>query len=127
MSKNTFTNHAVSEQELVQAIQRLNLPYLTCGATTAVSQLLRAGILELREGLTVERLPLEISEKESSKILACLAFQFVSFVLHAPRARLRRLVCCFLSVANHCSGAIPCHDHGMFVAFCGVKRRYVPE
>ena len=50
MSKNTFTNHAVSEQELVQAIQRLNLPYLTCGATMAVSQLFRAGILELREG-----------------------------------------------------------------------------
>ena len=43
-------NHAVSEQELVQAIQRLNLPYLTCGATTAVSQLFCSGILELREG-----------------------------------------------------------------------------
>ena len=44
-------NHAVSEQELVQAIQRLNLPYMKCGATTAVSQLFRAGTLELREGL----------------------------------------------------------------------------
>ena len=50
-------NHAVSEQELVQAIQRLNLPYLTCGATTAVSQLFRAGILELREGLCCWKAP----------------------------------------------------------------------
>ena len=69
----------------------------------------------------VEGLPLEVSEKESSKILACLAFQFVFFVLHAPRARLRRLVCCFLSVANHCSGATPCHNHCMFVALCVKK------
>ena len=72
------------------------------------------------KAFAVERLPLEVSEKESSKILACLAFQFVLFVLHAPRARLRRLVCCFLSVANHCSGAIPCHNHCMFVALCAV-------
>ena len=43
-------NHAVSEQELVQAIQGFNLPYLTCGATTAVRQLFCSGILELREG-----------------------------------------------------------------------------
>ena len=71
----------------------------------------------------VEGLPLEVSEKESSKILACLAFQFVFFVLHAPRARLRRLVCCFLSVANHCSGAIPCHNHCMFVALCVLKKK----
>ena len=51
-----------------------------------------------------------------------LVFQFVPFVLHAHRARLRRLVCCFLSVANHCSGAIPCHNHCMFVALCVKKK-----
>ena len=50
-------NHAVSEQELVQAIQRLNFPYLTCGATTAVSQLFGAGIFELREGLCCWKAP----------------------------------------------------------------------
>ena len=49
--KEHVLNHAVSEQELVQAIQRLNLPYLKCSATTAVSQLFGAGTLELREGL----------------------------------------------------------------------------
>ena len=43
-------NHAVSEQELVQAIQRLNLPYLPFGATTAVRQLFCSGIFELLEG-----------------------------------------------------------------------------
>ena len=42
-------NHAVSEQELVQAIQRLNLPYLPFGATTAVRQLFCSGILVFRE------------------------------------------------------------------------------
>ena len=31
------TTECISEQELVQATQRLNLPYLTCGATTVVS------------------------------------------------------------------------------------------
>ena len=80
-------------------------------------------LLNYGKTFAVERLLLEVSEKESSKILACLAFQFVFFVLHAPRARLRRLVCCFLSVANHCSGALTCHDHGMFVALCAVKQK----
>ena len=48
--KEHVLNHAVSEQELVHVIQSLNLPYLRCGATTAVSQLFRAGTLELRGG-----------------------------------------------------------------------------
>ena len=43
-------NHAVSEQELVHVIQRLNLPYLRCGATTAIRQLFCAGSLDLRGG-----------------------------------------------------------------------------
>ena len=51
------TTECISEQELVQAIQRLNLPYLTCGATTAVSQLFRAGTLELRESLCCWKAP----------------------------------------------------------------------
>ena len=68
------------------------------------------------------------SDEESSKRLLSLVFSALSLsVLHAPGARLRRLVCCFLSFANYCSGAIPCHDHGMFVALCAEKRRYVPE
>ena len=43
-------NHTASEQDLAQAIQGLNLPYLTCDATTAVNQLICSGTLELREG-----------------------------------------------------------------------------
>ena len=43
-------NHTASEQDLAQAIQGLNLPYLTCDATTAVNQLIWSGTLELREG-----------------------------------------------------------------------------
>ena len=35
------------------------------------------------------------------------------FVLLAPGARLRRLVCCFVSFANQCSGVSLCHDYGM--------------
>ena len=31
------TTECISDQELVQATQRLNLPYLTCGATTVVT------------------------------------------------------------------------------------------
>ena len=54
-------------------------------------------------------------------------FSVESLVLHAPCARLRRLVCCFLLFANYCSGAIPCYDHGVRCSRCAVKRRYVPE
>ena len=34
-------------------------------------------------------------------------------MLLAPGARLRRLVCCFVSFANQCSGVSLCHDYGM--------------
>ena len=35
------------------------------------------------------------------------------FVLLAPGARLRRLVCCFVTFADQCSGVSLCHDYGM--------------
>ena len=48
--KEHVLNYAVSEEELVHVIHSLNLPYLRCGATTAVRQLFHAGTLELRGG-----------------------------------------------------------------------------
>ena len=70
------------------------------------------------------RLPLEVVRERKFEDTSVACFSRVVFlVLHAPSARLRRLVCCFLSVANHCSGALTCHDHGMFVALCAVKKK----
>ena len=80
------------------------------------------------KAFAVGRLPLEVGRGRKFEDVCVVSFSSVaSLVLHAPGARLRRLVCCFLSFANYRSGAIPCHDHGMFVALCAVKRRYVPE
>ena len=67
--KEHVLNHAVSEQELVHVIQRLNLPYLRCGATTAVSQLFRAGTLELREGLCCWKDP--VVSRSMRKVKGC--------------------------------------------------------
>ena len=48
--KEHVLNHAVSGDKLVHVIHSLNLPYLRCGAATAVRQLFCAGSLELRGG-----------------------------------------------------------------------------
>ena len=53
-----------------------------------------------------------------------LSFQLLLFVSPAPRARLRRLVRCFLFVGNHCSGATFVTISVWSLAFALKKKRF---